>query len=104
MSMFILMLLSFVLCDIANMAILASDVLWYSCEDFYNAVDMSPEEISQDTSVCNTIRPSIACYYTVAVGLALMYSMPAIVFVLVSWPHDCFHCLGMQPDNRISNF
>ena len=98
------MFASFILCDIGNLAIFASDVLWYSCEDFYHSVDMSPEEISKDTSICNTIRPSIACYYTVAVGLALMYATPGIVFVLVSKPHDCFHCLGMHPDTRISNF
>ena len=98
------MFMSFTLCDIGNLAIFSSDALWYACQDFYHAVDMSKEEIKHDTSICNTIRPSIACYYAVAIGLAVMYATPAIVFVLVSWPHDCFYCLGMHPDTRISNF
>jgi len=41
-------------------------------------------------------------FFTMVIALVLIF--PIIVFSLFYVPHDCFHCLGKDPDRRYSIF
>ena len=48
--------------------------------------------------------PSIYCYYQLTPFLCAVYAFPAIIYVMIAKPHDCFYCLSVRPECRISNF
>ena len=98
------MTLSFALCDLGNMFIYASDCLDIVCNLYSDQIDQTREEMRADKSICNVHAPSPNCYQPVAPFLTVIYALPALFFVLVAKPHDCFYCLSMRPENRISNY
>ena len=101
--LFILMLVSFSLCDLANLLIYANDMSFFICTSFNQNISLDPKEMDVN-SLCRLTEPSVACYEFIPPILCISYALPAFCFVLVSRPHDCFYCLSKRPENRISIF
>ena len=97
------MVASFSLCDLANLLIYSNDSAFYFCTLFQSNVSLSHADVSSD-SLCRFARPSVACYHWIATLLCVSYALPAIFYVLVAQPHDCFYCISVRPENRISIF
>ena len=92
--LFVAITVSFVALDLMNLAIYAFDVINLMC--IYSGIEFS---------YCTDLQPSLSCYYKLTPVSCLSYALPAILFVLIYKPHDCFHCLSICPDSvRISNF
>ena len=100
---FILMVFGFALCDLSNLLIYSNDSAYYYCTEFQCSLDLSHDDISEK-ALCKFAKPSVACYHWIATLLCVSYALPAISYVLVAEPHDCFYCISVLPENRISIF
>ena len=104
-STFVITFVSFVLLDCSNVAIYFSDTINLMCSWFYDDIDLTKSEYAEiSESICTPMVYSIACYQIMAPIFAAIYALPAIAFIIVNRPHDCFHCLSIRPENRISNY
>lgn len=76
------------------------------CENFLQETDMTYDELMEydGFQMCSMMVPSLACYYVVTPIYCAAYILPPLTFALTSRPHDCFHCLSVDPDLRISNY
>lgn len=99
---FILTSLSFMLLDLLNLIVYAGNLVELTCSSFYNSIEKNwhddPDEI------CDTSLKPIVCYYKLTPVFCAAYALPVLLYVLVAKPHDCFHCLSVQPGCRLSNF
>ena len=98
---FALITVSFMFLDLLNLIIYSSDIINLWCYSFIESMDTL--EIDEN-SICNWIIPDMACYYKLTPIFCTAYALPMLFFVFVARPHDCFGCLSVCPENRISNF
>ena len=105
---FFLIVCSFLLMDLANLIIYGTDALSMICKRFQNEANIGDIDIELNKrgfdKVCDYRVPSISCYYVTTPFFCAIYALPAILFVAVAKPHDCFNCLSIRPETRIANF
>ena len=45
------------------------------------------------------------CYYPlVQAMISISIALPAVIYIAIVKPHDCFQCLSIVPEMRITNF
>ena len=54
--------------------------------------------------VCEYMMPTLGCIYFLTPVFCIFYTLPVLLYIFLTKPHDCYHCLSVAPEIRISNF
>ena len=100
-----LLMISFVLIDLVGVWTVFSGSLEVGCPAWANQFGVASIVTQEQRDVCEWFVDTELCFYSyLEVLKSFIGALPGMIYIAMVEPHDCFDCLSVMPEMRITDF